>query len=147
MHCTLLQYLNAANGAAKVLAHAELLLRLSRRYEAIAPSGLGHVSRVANYKSGKIIIHADNGAAAAKLRQMSGSLCQHFLKDLPECTGVEIKVQPREIPYQSSPSKPAALSDKAWSRLNETAHSLPSGTPLRAALEQLLLTTRPCEEK
>jgi hypothetical protein len=68
--------LGTADGAARVLAHAELLLGLSRRYETIVPAGLGHVSRVANFKSGKVIIHADNGAAAAKLMQMSTSLCQ-----------------------------------------------------------------------
>lgn len=138
MHGSLLQFLNAENGAAKVLAHAELLLRLSRRYETLVPAGLGHVSRVANYKSGKVIIHADNGAAAAKLRQMSLSLCQLLAKDFPECNGMEIKVQPRETPYQSIPSKPLPLSDNAKARLQATLEDLPEISPLRVALEKLI---------
>lgn len=141
MHGSLLQYLNADNGAAKVLAHAELLLRLSRRYETLVPAGLGHVSRVANYKSGKVIIHADNGAVAAKLRQMSGSLCQLLAKDFPECNGMEIKVQPRKTPYQSTPSKPVPLSNTAKASLQGALQELPSTSPLRTAMEKLLKST------
>jgi hypothetical protein len=137
MHGSLLQFLGTADGAARVLAHAELLLGLSRRYETIVPAGLGHVSRVANFKSGKVIIHADNGAAAAKLRQMSTSLCQLLAKDFPECNGMEIKVQPRETPYQSIPSKPMPLSDRAKDCLQGTLQGLPEKSALRAALEKL----------
>jgi len=137
MHGSLLQFLGTEDGAARVLAHAELLLGLSRRYEKIVPSGLGHVSRVANFKSGVVIIHADNGAAAAKLRQMSTSLCQLLAADFRECNGMEIKVQPRKIPAQSIPSKPLPLSDKASDCLQGTLQGLPEKSPLRAALEKL----------
>jgi len=37
----------------RLLAHARLLLKLSRRFAAIAPAGLGQAARVVNYKSGK----------------------------------------------------------------------------------------------
>ncbi|MBS1197142.1 MAG: hypothetical protein H6R18_927 [Proteobacteria bacterium] len=137
MHGSLLQFLGTEDGAARVLAHAELLLRLSRRYETIVPAGLGHVSRVANFKSGVVIIHADNGAAAAKLRQMSTSLCQLLAKDFCECNGIEIKVQPRKTPAQSIPSKPQPLSDKVKDCLQGTLQGLPEKSPLRAALEKL----------
>lgn len=138
MHGSLLQYLSADSGASKVLAHAELLLRLSRRYETLVPAGLGHVSRVANYKSGTVIIHADNGSAAAKLGQMRETLCQRLAKDFPECKCMEIKVQPRKIPYQSIPSKPLSLSDSAKTSLIETTRALPAASSLRNALEKLL---------
>ncbi len=138
MHGSLLQYLSTKDGAAGVLAHAELLLKLSHRYQAVVPAGLGHVSRVANFKSGKIIIHADNSAAAAKLRQMSGSLCALLSTQCAECNGMEIKVQPREIPYQSNPSKPPPLSGGARATLAAAAEGLPAASPLRAALEKLI---------
>ena len=138
MHGSLLQYLDTEKGAAKVLAHAELLLGLSRRYESIVPAGLGHVSRVANYKSGKIVIHADNGAVAAKLRQMSLSLCAQLSAKGLECNVMEIKVQHREIPFQSNPSKPVPLSDTARSTLADRVQNLPADSPLRLALEKLL---------
>ncbi len=124
------------------MAHARLLLKLSRRYEALAPAGLAHVSRVANYKLGKVVIHADNGAVAAKLRQMSTSLCRLLSKEGVECSVMEVKVQPREIPYQSSISKPEPLSENAVALLRNRVESLPQASPLRAALDKLLKTSR-----
>ena len=61
-------YLDSDANASRLMAHARLLLKLSRRFEAIAPAGFRHAARVANYKSGKIVIHADNGAVAAARR-------------------------------------------------------------------------------
>lgn len=65
------QYLNSDATTSRIMAHARLLQKLSRRFEAVAPAGLRHAARVANYKSGTIVIHTDNGAVAAKIRQMS----------------------------------------------------------------------------
>lgn len=132
------QFLDRSDSAAKVLEHARLLLRLSHRYEALAPAGLGHVSRVANFKQGKVVIHADHGAAAAKLRQFSQSLRDGFLKDGLECKGIEIKVQPLEISSQSIPSTQKPLTAKAGAALQATAGTLPKDSPLRNALERLL---------
>ncbi|MGE5385917.1 MAG: DciA family protein [Betaproteobacteria bacterium] len=141
MQTSLERYLDSAEGAAKTMAHARLLLKLSRRYEAVAPAGLAHVSRVANFKLGNLVIHADNGAVAAKLRQMSTSLCRLLSKEGVECSVMEVKVQPREIPYQSSISKPEPLSPNAGRILRDTAERLPGASPLRAALDKLLKTS------
>lgn len=138
MHASLEQYLDSADGAANVMAHARLLLKLGRKYETIVPAGLRHLSRVANYKSGKIIIHADNGTVATKLRQMSTSLCQRLSQLGVECSVMEIKVQPREIPYQSNPSTTKPISAKAGATLNDRAREMPADSPLRAALQHLL---------
>ena len=75
------QYLDSDAAASRVMAHARLLLKLSRRFEAIAPAGFRHSAHVANYKSGKIIIHTDNGAVASKIRQMSQRLCEHAFSE------------------------------------------------------------------
>jgi hypothetical protein len=131
------QYLNSDAAAGKVMAHARLLIKLSRRFEAIAPSGFRHAARVANYKSGKIIIHADNGAVAAKIRQMGQRLCDELSKSGAECNGIEVKVQPRQIPYQSISSTQKPLSAKACGVLRSTSENLPKG-PLRDALDRLL---------
>lgn len=138
MHGSLLQFLDHEDSAARVLAHAELLLRLSRRYETLVPAGLGHVSRVANYKSGKIVIHANNGATAAKLRQMSRSLCQSLSTEWAECNVMEIKVQPLETPFQSIPSKPPPISAAARATLEASIQGFPSASGMRSALEKLL---------
>jgi len=131
------QYLDSDAAAGRIMAHARLLLKLSRRFEAVAPVGLRHAAHVANYKSGKIIIHADNGAVAAKIRQLSQRLSDELSKGGTECSGIEVKVQPRQIPSQSTTSTLKPLSDKAAGMLRSTSEKLPKGS-LREALERLL---------
>jgi len=131
------QYLNSDATTSRIMAHARLLQKLSRRFEAVAPSGLRHAARVANYKSGTIVIHTDNGAVAAKIRQMSQRLCDELSKGGAKCSALEVKVQPRQIPYQSMSSTFKPLSSKAFGMLQSTAESLPEG-PLRNALNSLL---------
>lgn len=130
-------YLDKDAAAGRVMAHARLLLKLSRRFEAVAPAGLRHSAHVANYKLGTIIIHADNGAVAAKIRQLSQRLSSELSKGGSECSGIEVKVQPRQIPSQSTSSTQKPLSDKAIGILRSTTENLPKG-PLREALDRLL---------
>ena len=130
-------YLDSDASTSRIMAHARLLQKLSRRFEAIAPSGLRHAARVANYKSGKIVIHADNGAVATKLRQMGQRLCDELSIEGAQCSGIEVKVQPRQIPCQSMGSTNKPLSARACGALRSTSENLPEG-PLREALETLL---------
>jgi len=130
-------YLDNDAAAGRVMAHARLLIKLSRRFEAIVPTGLRHAAHVANYKSGKIVIHADNGAVASKIRQMSQRLCSELSKGGTECNDIEVKVQPRETLYQSTTSTIKPISAKACETLRSTSEILPKG-PLRQALDNLL---------
>jgi hypothetical protein len=130
-------YLDRDAAAGRVMAHARLLLKLSRRFEAVAPAGLRHSAHVANYKLGTIIIHADNGAVAAKIRQLSQRLSNELSKGGVECSGIEVKVQPRQIPSQSMSSTQKPISEKAIGILQSTTEKLPEG-PLRSALDNLM---------
>jgi len=137
MHNLLENYLEAADGAGSVLAHARLLINLTRLYEGIAPTHLGQASSVANFKSGIVVIHAVNGAVASKLRQMAPTLADGFAKNGVECTGVQVKVQARDehLPARTSTQKP--LSMRSSEELRGLSGSLPA-SPLRSALENLL---------
>jgi hypothetical protein len=95
------------------------------------------VAHVANYKSGKIVIHADNGAVATKIRQMSQRLCDELSNCGAQCNGIEVKVQPRQIPCQSMTSTTKPLSARTCGVLRSTSENLPKG-PLRDALDALL---------
>jgi hypothetical protein len=130
-------YLEAAEGADKVLAHARLLVKLARLYTEFVPTHLGQASCVANYGAYVITIHASSGAVAAKLRQMAPTLANEFSKRGAECSELRVKVQAREIqpPAKSSTQKP--LSVRTRQELDRLASSLPS-SPLRLALESLL---------
>jgi len=131
------QYLDSDASGARLMAHARLLLKLSRRFETLAPAGLRHAARVANYKSGTVVIHTDNGAVAAKLRQMSQRLCDELSKGGAECNVMLVKVQPRDLPFRSISSTQKPLSAKAIETLQASTTALPEG-PLKGALARLL---------
>ena len=137
MQKSLENYLEATDGAGKVLAHARLLIKLANLYQKIAPAHLSQASTLANYKSGIIVIHATTGAVAAKLRQLAPSLSDGFSKRGIECNGVQVKVQAPEINTQSMTSTQKPLSIKTEQSLCELRDHLPQ-SPLRNALENLL---------
>jgi hypothetical protein len=130
-------YLQSADGAGKVLAHARLLIKLAHLYQGMAPAHLCQASCVANYKSGIIIIHAVSGAVAAKLRQLAPTLVNEFLKRGVECNEVQVKVQAHEIKSQSRGSTQKPLSQRTEETLSGLAGTLPD-SPLRAALQTLI---------
>lgn len=121
----------------RVMAHARLLLKLARRFEAVAPAAFRYAAHVANYKSGTVVIHTDNGAVAAKIRQMSQRLCAELSKGGAECIVMEVKVLPRQIQRESISSTLKPISEEACLALRSTTEKLPKG-PLRAALDHLL---------
>ena len=130
-------YLEGSDGAGSVLAHARLLLALAARYQEIVPPHLGQASRLANYKSGVVVIHADNAGIAAKLRQMTPTLVRELTKRGIDCRGVRIKVgahQERQV-VRRGVQKP--LSAGASRDLTALSESLPA-SPFRFALEQLV---------
>jgi hypothetical protein len=137
MSNSLQNYLEAAEGAGKVLAHARLLVRLADIHQEITPPHLAHASRVANYKSGVLVIHADSGAVATKLRQMAPTLATALTKRGLECSGVQVKVHARQdhAPTRAPTQKP--LSARTSQELAALSESLPA-SPLRHALENLL---------
>ncbi|WP_371324573.1 DciA family protein [Dechloromonas sp. ZY10] len=129
-------FLERDGGSAQVLAHARLLHKLARRFEAVAPLAFRQAARVANFRLGVVVILAENGAVAAKIRQMSQRLCDELSRGGTQCSGIEVKVQPRQSPFQSRSSLPKGLSGAACDRVGALAAGLPPG-PLREALARL----------
>lgn len=132
--------LKADGGLARLSGHAARLLRLQRLFESAVPKPLVRGARVANLKLGKLIVHADNGAVAAKLRQIIPTLVDVFLNnEVAEVTGIEVKVQPRE---DNRPNIPVAshkpIGDRAKQGLTSLANRLPEDSPLRHALRELV---------
>ena len=134
---TLQDFLEAADGAGNVLAHARLLLRLAYLYEQIAPAHLRQASKIANYKSGLIVIHATNSAVATKLRQLATTLAEGFSRRGIECNGVLVKVQAPETPAQSRTSPFRPLSTETSRTLEELRDALPESA-LREAVSLLI---------
>lgn len=136
-------YLNSAGGLSRLSAHAGRLVKLQRVFERIAPSYLAASSRVANYKLGKVVIHADSGAVAAKLRQMLPGLLDKFSSEGAEVTEIQVKVQPSHVAVQHiGRGRAPSIATPAKADLQRLAGKLPADSPLKAALERLVRRSR-----
>ncbi|MDR0578359.1 MAG: DUF721 domain-containing protein [Candidatus Accumulibacter sp.] len=130
-------FLDSPDGAGKVLAHARLLLRLSRLYREIAPAYLSEASRLVNYRPGTVVIHAANGAVAAKLRQLAPTLADGFSRRGIECAAVQVKVGVGELPARPGNSRQKPLSRQAFQTLGGLREALPDSS-LRQAVDTLI---------
>ncbi|MDP1653018.1 MAG: DUF721 domain-containing protein [Rhodocyclaceae bacterium] len=136
-------YLNSAGDLARFSAHAGRLVKLQRVFEQIAPSYLAASSRVANFKLGSVVIHADSGAVAAKLRQMLPSLLGEFSLKGAEVTEIQVKVQPSHAAAQHKKTGGvASVGTSAKIDLKRLAGELPADSPLKEALERLVKYSR-----
>ena len=131
------EFLGAADSAGNVLVHAKRLLHLSYLYGEIAPAHLCRTSRLVNYKSGVVIIHATNGATASKLRQLAATLADGFSRRGVECSGVLVKVQPFENQSPPEMGRLKPLSDETFLKLGSLRETLPEGD-LRQAIDALI---------
>lgn len=132
-------YLRSAKDLARLAAHADRLLALQQTYAQIAPHYLAEASQVANYKSGKVVIHAASGAVAAKIMQLEPRLRGEFCKRGCEVTEITARVQVRAGPGEALPRAPVReISGAAVQGLARLGGSLPADSPLGAALRRLL---------
>ena len=135
---TLDDCLKADETMLRLAAHAGRLLKLQRLFEKAVPVALSRTCRIANIKLGVVFIHAENGAAATKLRQISPSLCEDFCSAGEQVTEIQIKVQPLYVAVQQlPPQRTAALDAASRAGIVRLADSLPDG-PLRDALGRFI---------
>jgi len=87
-------FLNQPDGIAPLLPQARRLIELREILAAVLPESLARYCSIANYKQGKVVIFAANGAIAAKLKLMLPTLSEQLSKRGIEVTGLEVLVQP-----------------------------------------------------
>ncbi|MDR3158871.1 MAG: DUF721 domain-containing protein [Zoogloeaceae bacterium] len=129
-----------SESTARLIAHARLIARLGECFAQIAPANLGAQARVANYRpeTETVVIHANNGAVAAKIRQINQRLQNGFVKMGMQCNQIEIKVQPMQNPAQLITSEKKFLTRHSARSLLACADAMPPGAPLALALRALL---------
>jgi len=114
--------------------HASQLLRLQRAYEEFAPAHLARSSWIANLKSGMVVIHAANGAVAAKLNQLTPRFVDEFLNRGVDLTGIEVRLQVNRFRPAPPIAEARRLTEGARQALARLESNLPVDSPLRQIL-------------
>ena len=116
----------------RLSGQAGQLLVLQRHYEKVAPASLLSCSRVSQLESGTLTLVADNGAVAAKLRQLAPELARLLQNRGCEVTGIRVKVQVA-APAAARVRRSGTLSPEGKKQLASLADKLPD-SPLKNAL-------------
>lgn len=133
------QFLQGPSAETSLLAKARQLLKMQQVFIEIAPPQLSKFSSLGPMTEGTLIVFADNGAVAAKLKQLAPALLAKFQARGYEVTGIRVEVQPKihrqkvdMIAKGRGRPGPAALESLA----KLSAELDPS--PLKSALQSLL---------
>jgi len=135
-------YLKAASDLAAVTQHAERLIALQHLFEVIAPPALARHCHVANFKQGKLVLHAANAMVAAKLRQVVPSLSEDLSNRGWKVTAIQVAVQDQSAAPAPPPPTPAPLGPGARAGLAAFAKNA-ADPKLRDAVQHLLETAAP----
>ncbi len=140
---SLQEHLSSGDGMARIAAHAQRLLQFQRLLEAALPATLRPYARVANFRLGKLFIHAANGAVAAKIRQFGPRLADDLSNKDVKVTQIEVRVQARNPNAINAPhERPSLPGLRQKQGLTSLAQKLPGDSPLKQALERLLQSVK-----
>ena len=128
-------YLDASPELHQLADRAKQLRALQRHYEQVAPPSLARASHVVHLEQNLLLLAADNGAVAAKLRQLAPELARLFKDKGHEVTVIQVRVQVTVPPTKRS-ATPALLSATGRQTLDDLAGILPD-SPLKSALQRL----------
>lgn len=110
-------------------------MALQKTLERAIPPAMTRYCRVAAFERHALTIVCDNGAVAAKLRQLSTEIAAQFQARGHEVTVIQVQVQVN-LPQPRATHRPHPLSQTGQQQLAQFAASLPD-SPLRNALERL----------
>jgi hypothetical protein len=132
------RFLGSGDALARLQDHANRLRRLQAVLERALPPQLAPLAQVANLKGEVLVISARGGAAAARLKQMTGGLAEHFLQAGYPVSSIAVKVATPEQASWRRPPPERHISPAAKAGIADFAASLPADSPLRDALERLV---------
>ena len=122
-------------------ARTRRLRELQTLYFRSAPRELAGSSRVKSYKAGVLCVTADNGAIAAKLKQLAPTLLASIRKNDAEITGIRIEVQVGKVLKRQPVREHKPLPDQALEKFDTLARQVRPG-PLKLALANLVQRQR-----
>lgn len=128
-------FLDSNQDLRQLSLRAKQIAALQQHYQLIVPHPLLQASRVIQLHGQTLILSADNGAVAAKLRQISAKLISLFRTRGCEVTGIQIRVQVRVNTTPATPA-PRILGNSGRKELENLALNL-QDSPLKTALRRL----------
>ena len=132
------RFLGSGDALARLQDHAARLRRLQGALETALPPQLQGQCQITNLKDGTLVLSANGGAAAVRLRQMLPSLVEHFVRAGHAVQTIKVKVAPPTQVQWRRPPTARHISPEAKAGLSAFANSLPADAPLRASLERLV---------
>jgi len=129
--------LNSLNDFEAISMRVKRIAALQRTYLKAAPGEVSRRSRVGTETQGTLVLLADNGAVAARLRQSIPRLLAVIRQHWPEVTSIRIEVQ---VVQNSKVKKQQIrrIGATGMSDLQRLAASLSDSSPLRAAISKLI---------
>jgi len=122
--------------------HAARLGRLQAQVNDALPPYLASLCHVANLKDGVLILHAGNGAIAAKLRQAAPRLLNALVGQGVVLSGVKVATRPPAAKAPVREPTIRSVSADTQHGLEALAGHLPEDDPLRKALERFVRNSR-----
>ncbi|MDD5241285.1 MAG: DUF721 domain-containing protein [Sulfuricella sp.] len=129
-------FLSAEPGLQTLLRQAQKLLELQKVWGEITPKPLATASRVGTVNLQTLVVYADNGAVAAKLKQLVPTLLAKLQARGVEVTAIRVDVQVNPLTPGKKP-KNLAVSHNALASLEKLENSL-ADSPLKNALHSLI---------
>jgi hypothetical protein len=128
-----------ATGELKALVQkTQRLGEWHKRYADLAPPGLAQSSHVAGFRSGTLVLWADNAAVAAKLKQLTPRLMTALNKQANEITAIRVQVQPVRVTRRAEKKRAlSGLPPKAVEEFAKLSASV-SESPLKHAIDTLV---------
>jgi hypothetical protein len=118
------------------------LAALQRLYVVCAPPDLARASRVVGDRDGMLVIAADNGAIATKLKQLVPRLLKKLQKQSAEVTGIRVQVQVNKVtPATAIRADPSPLPVDLIDNFDELSKQV-KDPDLRAALARFAARRR-----
>jgi hypothetical protein len=124
-----------------VVSRAKQLLALERLYANCVPETLARASAVANLRDGILLLRAENGAVASKLRQLAPTLLGKIQKTNQEVTQVQVTVQVTPDASPAARAEKPGMSPEAMHQVEALAESLPESS-LKTALARMTARQR-----
>jgi hypothetical protein len=130
------QWLDAPGEARALVHEARGLLALQAALAGTVPAALGSAARVVSVRGGTLLIAADNGAVAGKLRQLAPTLLARVRALDRNINGIRVIVLATTTPSIRVRQK-TPLSGQALQNLENLAEALPD-SPLKAAVARMV---------